>query len=233
MPRLPHLRAAAPVSEAELVEGKGDAQLAASRTHRSLASMRGSTRRQPPHSSVTRLPVLPPTQHHVGPSPPASRGLAGSLNATGLGGAYPTLLDAAYSEVHGSGDASALAPAPPVTPQPKAAATIPARPVAMPSGYSEQPDVPLPLSRIPAAFHVRDASGRLIFPSERPEGDADVGRLAETLGGMLEEWRGRLEENKPSFPLGAARWGVLQMCIYDMCARRKWSPRLLELLLSV
>ena len=40
--------------------------------------------------------------------------------------------------------------------------------------------------------------------------------LADTLGAMLEEWRLRLEQNKPSFPLGAARWGVLQMCIYDM-----------------
>jgi hypothetical protein len=65
---------------------------------------------------------------------------------------------------------------------------------------------------------MRDASGRLLFPSERPQGDADIGLLAETLGAMLEEWRGRLEENKPTFPLGAARWGVLQMCIYDMCA---------------
>ena len=190
--------------------------------------MRGSSRRQPPHSSVTRLPVLPPAQHHVSSSPPVSRGLVGSLATTGLGGAYPALSDAAVSGENGPGDAAALetspkAPAPPVAP--KAASTHPARPVAMPSGISD-PDVPLPQSRIPAAFHVRDASGRLIFPSERPEGDADVGMLAETLGGMLEEWRGRLEENKPSFPLGAARWGVLQMCIYDMCAP-SMSPRLL------
>ena len=74
----------------------------------------------------------------------------------------------------------------------------------------------LPPSRIPANFHVRDESGRLIFPSEQPAGDSEVGLLADTLGGMLEEWRSRLDANKPSFPLGAARWGVLQMCIYDM-----------------
>lgn len=73
-----------------------------------------------------------------------------------------------------------------------------------------------PPSRIPPAFHVRDEAGRLIFPAERPAGDAHVGLLADTLGTMLEEWRGRLGENKPSFPLGAARWGVLQMCMYDM-----------------
>ena len=73
-----------------------------------------------------------------------------------------------------------------------------------------------PPSRIPAAFHMRDEAGRLIFPAQRPQGDRDVDLLNDALGAMVEEWRGRLEENKPSFPIGAARWGVLQMCMYDM-----------------
>ena len=66
----------------------------------------------------------------------------------------------------------------------------------------------LPPSRIPQTFHVRDDAGRLMFPSERPQGDAEVSLLADTLGSMLEEWRSRLDANKPTFPLGAARWGV-------------------------
>ena len=47
-------------------------------------------------------------------------------------------------------------------------------------------------------------------------GDAEIGLLADTLSQMLDEWRNRLEQSKPSFPLGPARWGVLQMCMYDM-----------------
>ena len=47
-------------------------------------------------------------------------------------------------------------------------------------------------------------------------GDAEIGLLADTLSQMLDEWRDRLEQSKPSFPLGPARWGVLQMCMYDM-----------------
>lgn len=87
---------------------------------------------------------------------------------------------------------------------------------AIAAGAPAQVATALPPSRIPPNFHVRDEVGRLVFPSERPAGDAEVGLLADTLGSMLEEWRSRLDANKPQFPLGAARWGVLQMCLYDM-----------------
>ena len=150
---------------------------------------------------------------------PVSRGLLGSLETRGV----KSIEDAALGQSH-KAVADAAAPpravvtgvkGPPNTPSGihPVVSEMAAPPPFHPAGTS---DVPLPPSRIPASFHVRDAAGRLIFPSERPMGDAEVGLLAETLGGMLEEWRGRLEENKPDFPLGAARWGVLQMCIYDM-----------------
>ena len=74
----------------------------------------------------------------------------------------------------------------------------------------------MPASRIPIAFHVRDATGRLVFPSQRPEGDAEIEMLEDTLTLMVDEWHVRLDENKPNFPLCAARWCVLQMCVYDM-----------------
>ena len=147
----------------------------------------------------------------MGYSPPSSRGLLGSLETTGLGRPQPIVSDAAIGKMPTTVDAAAMVAAPRAKP--------PARPTGAVPGEGGGPadgEVPLPPSRIPAAFHTRDVAGRLVFPSEVPNGDADVGLLAETLGGMLEEWRGRLEENKPSFPLGAARWGVLQMCIYDM-----------------
>ena len=142
---------------------------------------------------------------------PKTPGLMGALEAKGLATAAApaaALADAARSRSYGPSDAAV---APSKSPAARKPAEVPLAPADAPTSH-----VPLPPSRIPAAFHVRDVSGRLLFPSERPEGDVDVGLLAETLGGMLEEWRGRLEANKPSFPLGAARWGVLQMCIYDM-----------------
>jgi hypothetical protein len=74
----------------------------------------------------------------------------------------------------------------------------------------------MPASRIPAPFHVHDAAGRLIFPAQSPQGDAQVALLSQALGAMVEEWQKRLDENRPTFPMSAARWGVLQMCIYDM-----------------
>jgi hypothetical protein len=155
--------------------------------------MRGSRKPPPRTQPATRLPTIAPS------GSPVPRGGGGSFGTnaaippaqifTDAAGRPSSIGDAAADEGHkAEGD-----------------------PLASSS-------VPLARSRLPAAFHMRDASGRLLFPSERPKGDADIGLLAETLGAMLEEWRGRLEENKPTFPLGAARWGVLQMCIYDMCA---------------
>ena len=85
-----------------------------------------------------------------------------------------------------------------VTPEASAPSSLPP----LPMGAA----VPLPPSRIPAAFHVRDESGRLRFV-ERPVGDADIG-FADTLG-MLEVAYARREQAE--LPLGAARWGVLQM----------------------
>ena len=93
---------------------------------------------------------------------------------------------------------------------------MPPLPPARPNSTSAPPAAPPPPSRIPSEFHVHDHSGRIVFPSQRPAGERDISILAETLGAMLKEWRTRLDSNKPSFPLGAARWGVLQMCIYDM-----------------
>ena len=161
--------------------------------------MKGS-RRQPPSA---RLPVL------TASAAPVSRLLGGSMATTGLGGG----LHADAGRTHRS-DAAVPVGIKGLSSRSDLIAADAAAPGA--TAVTATTSVPLPPSRIPAAFHVRDASGRLVFPSERPEGDADVGLLAETLGGMLEEWRSRLDENKPSFPLGAARWGVLQMCIYDM-----------------
>ena len=91
----------------------------------------------------------------------------------------------------------------------------PSLPLAPSSAASSASAAPPP-SRIPANFHLHDASGQLVFPSQRPNGERDISILAESLGAMLKEWRGRLDANKPSFPLGTARWGVLQMCIYDI-----------------
>ena len=173
--------------------------------------MRGSTRRQPlQQHPPARLPTL------TGPVTQPTRGLLGFIPERSS-----PLSDAALGKAHGPSDASAAVPKVPYAP---AAPEIAAARGATAPAASGDTEVPLPPSRIPAAFHVRDAAGRLLFPSERPEGDIDVGVLAETLGGMLEEWRERLEENKPSFPLGGARWGVLQMCIYDMCARLRRPP---------
>ena len=46
--------------------------------------------------------------------------------------------------------------------------------------------MPMPPSRIPVAFHVRDEAGRLVFPSQRPEGDAECALLGDTLNAMLD-----------------------------------------------
>ena len=92
----------------------------------------------------------------------------------------------------------------------------------------------LPPSRIPAAFHVY-AGRRRVFPSERPSGDAESLHLANALGGMLEQWRAKLEASKPSFPMGSSGstlWGVVQMIVYDIWSTieesRIWDTALLE-----
>ena len=167
------------------------------------------------------------------PSPPAlPRGLAPALATTGLSSsaaaAHAMLVADVARRTPTAGDAATLealkrgiTPKPhllstPGDHDPAADATAAAAALAAPPAALAPAGAPLPPSRIPASFHVRDEVGRLVFPSERPAGDAEVGLLADTLGGMLEEWRARLDANKPSFPLGAARWGVLQMCLYDM-----------------
>ena len=121
----------------------------------------------------------------------------GRLNTVQPSHPDPTVSDVAAAH----NDANKM---PPMPPQP------PSRPSAAASSG------PPPPSHIPANFHVHDAAGRLVFPSQRPDGEKDISILAATLGAMLKEWRQRLDANKPSFPLGAARWGVLQMCIYDI-----------------
>ena len=120
----------------------------------------------------------------------------GRLNTAQPSHSDPTVSDVAAAH----NDANKM---PPMPPQP------PSRPSAAASSGP-------PPSHIPANFHVHDAAGRLVFPSQRPDGEKDISILAATLGAMLKEWRQRLDANKPSFPLGAARWGVLQMCIYDI-----------------
>ena len=92
----------------------------------------------------------------------------------------------------------------------------------------------LPPSRIPAALHVY-AGRRRVFPSERPSGDAESLHLANALGGMLEQWRAKLEASKPSFPMGSSGstlWGVVQMIVYDIWSTieesRIWDTALLE-----
>lgn len=192
--------------------------------------MRGS--HQPPvvarRRQAARLPVMTGTV----PSPPAlPRGLAPALATTGLSSsaaaAHAMLVADVARRNPTAGDAATLdALKRGITPKPHLISTPgDDDPAASPAEADEPAPLPqapapaaapLPPSRIPASFHVRDEAGRLIFPSERPAGDAEVGLLADTLGGMLEEWRTRLDANKPSFPLGAARWGVLQMCLYDM-----------------
>ena len=100
------------------------------------------------------------------------------------------------------------------------------------SGASASDDVPP--SRVPAAFHVY-AGKRRVFPSERPSGDAETLHLANALGGMLEQWRSKLEASKPSFPMGSngsTLWGVVQMIVYDIWSTieesRIWDTALLE-----
>ena len=167
----------------------------------------------------TRLPVVPSTV-------PKSAGLVNMLTTSKMHGGHSALLDLSQvapmaNDAVVAGLAASLADAPP----PSAAVSDNAADATVGgAGGGEWPmapgdptsSVPVPPSRIPAAFHVHDTAGHLRFPSARPQGDGDIGLLAGALGAMLEEWRGRLDANKPSFPLGAARWGVLQMCIYDM-----------------
>ena len=59
--------------------------------------------------------------------------------------------------------------------------------------------------------------------------------LANALGGMLEQWRAKLEASKPSFPMGSSGstlWGVVQMIVYDIWSTieesRIWDTALLE-----
>lgn len=92
----------------------------------------------------------------------------------------------------------------------------------------------VPPSRVPPAFHVY-AGKRRVFPSERPSGDAETLHLANALGGMLEQWRSKLEASKPSFPMGSngsTLWGVVQMIVYDIWSTieesRIWDTALLE-----
>ena len=100
------------------------------------------------------------------------------------------------------------------------------------SGAGASDDVPP--SRVPPAFHVY-AGKRRVFPSERPSGDAETLHLANALGGMLEQWRSKLEASKPSFPMGSngsTLWGVVQMIVYDIWSTieesRIWDTALLE-----
>ena len=95
-------------------------------------------------------------------------------------------------------------------------------------------DEDIPSSIIPTAFHVYSGKQR-VFPSERPSGDAEVLHLANALGGMLEQWRAKLEASKPSFPMGSSGstlWGVVQMIVYDIWSTieesRIWDTALLE-----
>ena len=118
--------------------------------------------------------------------------------------------------------------------QPLPAARSVARPLAT-GGVSGSPSgEALPPSRIPIAFHVYQGR-RCLFPSEYPAGDAETLHLANALGGMLEQWRAKLEESKPSFPMGASGstlWGVLQMILYDIWSTieesRIWDTAFLE-----
>jgi len=176
-------------------------------------TMRGSAKRPAGASRPIHLPSL-------GAVGGTTSSLPGEIKSTSLNASHPAFADPAGRAANGTaGCANSAAEDSPGSPS-----KAPARPVAPMAGDTIRGGspiadfvVPLPPSRIPAAFHMRDEkTGKLIFPSERPDGDAEVGLLAETLGGMLEEWRDRLDQNKPTFPLGAARWGVLQMCIYDM-----------------
>ena len=102
------------------------------------------------------------------------------------------------------------------------------------SGSGSPSGEALPPSRIPIAFHVYQGR-RCLFPTERPAGDAETLHLANALSGMLEQWRAKLEESKPSFPMGSSGstlWGVLQMIVYDIWSTieesRIWDTAFLE-----
>ena len=129
----------------------------------SLIVMRGSSTKTPVERMTTvRLPR------------PVARGMptdaaSSAPRASDIGNRHPTSI--------------ALPPAKGAVPQhvPKSPDQLSALAAAM----------PLPASRIPSNFHVRDATGRLVFPSQRPSGDADAAMLSETLTRMLEEWQKR------------------------------------------
>ena len=109
-----------------------------------------------------------------------------------------------------------------------------ARPPATGGGTGSPSVEALLPSRIPVAFHVYQGR-RCLFPTERPAGDAETLHLANAISGMLEQWRAKLEESKPSFPMGSSGstlWGVLQMIVYDIWSTieesRIWDTAFLE-----
>ena len=114
-------------------------------------------------------------------------------------------------------------------PAPRVGGRTPSRPP--PSSSAAEQAMPLPPSRVPPEFHIKSASGRLVFPTEAPT-PHEVGHLANALGLMLEEWERRLAAAKPGFPLDATLWGVLQMIVYDIWSTieesRIWDIALLE-----
>lgn len=157
--------------------------------------------------------------------PPTSR-LVSQLGSP----ASPTSTARQPADMLGSRPTRGTTPLRQLQPLPRTSTTV--QPGAGTSGAGASDD--LPPSRIPAAFHVY-AGRRRVFPSERPSGDAESLHLANALGGMLEQWRAKLEASKPSFPMGSSGstlWGVVQMIVYDIWSTieesRIWDTALLE-----